>query len=151
MVASPGTWVLSIPRDSSYFTAVQTSPPWETGRRFKQLFSKVVLLYFKVVLLWQFSYLCKLRCVVGRELFLRLERQTIRQLLSGWMGKALLRNSIGIELLAFQNNLLIFYGSSFIPFDRTRDLASELNFHLTEYQTGRLGKLDEVAEPSRQV
>ena len=144
MVASPGTWVLSIPRDSSYFTAVQTSPPWETGKRFKQLFSKVVLL-------WQFSYLCKLRCVVGRELFLRLERQTIRQLLSGLMGKALLRNSIGIELLPFQNNLLIFYGSSFIPFDRTRDLASELNFHLTEYQTGRLGKLDEVAEPSRQV
>ena len=144
MVASPGTWVLSIPRDSSYFTAVQTSPPWETGRRFKQLFSKVVLL-------WQFSYLCKLRCVVGRELFLRLERQTIRQLLSGWMGKALLRNSIGIELLPLQNNHSIFYSSSFIPFDRTRDLASELNFHLTEYQTGRLGKLDEVAEPSRQV
>ena len=144
MVASPGTWVLSIPRDSSYFTAVQTSPPWETGKRFKQLFSKAVLL-------WQFSYLCKLRCVVGRELFLRLERQTIRQLLSGWMGKALLRNSIGIELLPLQNNQLIFYSSSFIPFDRTRDLASELNFHLTEYQTGRLGKLDEVAEPSRQV
>ena len=144
MVASPGTWVLSIPRDSSYFTAVQTSPPWETGRRFKQLFSKVVLL-------WQFSYLCKLRCVVGRELFLRLERQTIRQLLSGWMGKALLRNSIGIEFIPLQNNQLIFYSSSFIPFDRTRDLASELNFHLTEYQTGRLGKLDEVAEPSRQV
>ena len=144
MVASPGTWVLSIPRDSSYFTAVQTSPPWETGRRFKQLFSKVVLL-------WQFSYLCKLRCVVGRELFLRLERQTIRQLLSGWMGKALLRNSIGIEFIPLQNNQLIFYSSSFIPFDRTRDLASELNFHLTEYQTGRLGKLDEVVEPSRQV
>ena len=144
MVASPGTWVLSIPRDSSYFTAVQTSPPWETGRRFKQLFSKVVLL-------WQFSYLCKLRCVAGRELFLRLERQTIRQLLSGWMGKALLRNSIGIEFIPLQNNQLIFYSSSFIPFDRTRDLASELNFHLTEYQTGRLGKLDEVAEPSRQV
>ena len=37
------------------------------------------------------------------------------------------------------------------PFYRTRDLATELNFHLTEYQTGRLGKLDEVAEPSRQV
>ena len=38
-----------------------------------------------------------------------------------------------------------------VPFYRTRDLATELNFHLTEYQTGRLGKLDEVAEPSRQV
>ena len=34
---------------------------------------------------------------------------------------------------------------------RTHDLATELNFHLTEYQTGRLGKPDEVAEPSRQV
>ena len=44
--------------------------------------------------------------------------------------------------------LLLFLHSSLY---RTHDLATELNFHLTEYQTGRLGKLDEVAEPSRQV
>ena len=34
---------------------------------------------------------------------------------------------------------------------RRSDLAVELNFHLTEYQTGRLGRLDEMNEPSRQV
>ena len=36
-------------------------------------------------------------------------------------------------------------------FIRRPDLAVELNFHLTEYQTGRLGRLDEMNEPSRQV
>eukprot|EP00092_Neocalanus_flemingeri_P001498 GFUD01001599.1.p1 GENE.GFUD01001599.1~~GFUD01001599.1.p1 ORF type:complete len:972 (-),score=277.02 GFUD01001599.1:75-2990(-) len=32
---------------------------------------------------------------------------------------------------------------------RTAELAAELNFHLTEYQTGTLGKLDEVVPPSK--
>jgi len=32
---------------------------------------------------------------------------------------------------------------------RTNELAAELNFHLTEYQTGTLGKLDEVVPPTK--
>jgi hypothetical protein len=34
---------------------------------------------------------------------------------------------------------------------RTPELAAELNFHLTEFQTGRLGRLDELLEPGRQA
>ena len=91
------------------------------------------------------------RCVAGRELYRQPGKQTIKQLLSGLRGRVLLKNSTGIEVFVqlLQNNLLV---TSFISsFYRTCDLATELNFHLTEYQTGRLGKLDEVAEPSRQV
>ena len=97
--------------------------------------------------LWYLSQTCHCnRCDAGLELCLQLEKQTIRQLLSGLRERVLLRNCIGtFAQQSFTDTLLHFF------LYRTHDLATELNFHLTEYQTGRLGKLDEVAEPSRQV
>ena len=55
------------------------------------------------------------------------------------------------ELYRYNCRAIFHRHASSFTFYRTHDLATELNFHLTEYQTGRLGKLDEVAEPSRQV